>query len=71
VNQPPQDPNRNLKIRADGPIQARFCVPLPDPYGSERITIPLSTRDIDEARARRDCVEQALHIAASKIRPYT
>ena len=62
------DPNRNLVLREDATIQARYTVPLPAPFSSERITVGLKTNDLEEARARRDIVERALEIAYYKVR---
>tara|TARA_R110000796_G_scaffold167313_4_gene284225 strand:- start:3861 stop:4067 length:207 start_codon:yes stop_codon:yes gene_type:complete len=59
-----EDDLHNLKIVTGRPVAARFTVRVCDSY-EQRITIPLGTRDIGEAQARRDIAEAAV-IAASR-----
>ena len=48
--------NRNLKKSAGRPYQLRLSLDQGKAFNRLRVTIPLNTHDIAEARERRDCI---------------
>ncbi len=55
--------NHHLRRKRSGLWQVRFTVDRGPKYVGRRVVIGLGTRDVREARARRDLILQALKVA--------
>lgn len=55
--------NHHLRRKKSGLWQVRFTVDRGPKYVGRRVVIGLGTRDVQEARARRDLILQALKVA--------